>query len=129
MLAHVNRYLPKHDPRRQALDRIAGHHGERLLNEPKALKGHARRNARWHAQREMVLSAQHAANSQRRRDLIRLRTFRNLLLGGIAVFAVIGIGLGVLGSFSPTTIPLCFTPEAEGSVTVVCRGRRLLSGR
>jgi hypothetical protein len=50
----------------------------------------------------------------------RLRTFRNLLLGGIAVFAVIGIGLGVLGSLSPTSIPLCFTPEAEGRVTVVC---------
>jgi hypothetical protein len=44
----------------------------------------------------------------------RLRTFRNLLLGGIAVFAVIGIAL------SPTSIPLCFTPEAEGRVTVVC---------
>jgi hypothetical protein len=82
--------------------------------------GHARRDALWHAQREMVLSAQHAANSQRRRDLIRLRTFRNLLLGGIAVFAMIGIWLGVLGSISPTTIPLCFTPEAEGRVTVVC---------
>lgn len=120
VLAHVNRYLPKHDPRRQALDRIAGHHGERLLNEPKALMGHARRDALWHAQRELVLSAQHAANSQRRRDLIRLRTFRNLLLGGIAVFAVIGIWLGMLGSISPTTIPLCFTPEAEGRVTVVC---------
>jgi hypothetical protein len=118
--AHVNRYLPKDDPRRQAVDRIAERHGERVINERKARLGHARRHALGHEQREMVLSAQHAANSQRRRNFIRLRTFRNLLVGGIVIFAVIGIGLGVLGSISPTTIPLCFTPEAEGRVTVVC---------
>jgi hypothetical protein len=118
--AHVNRFLDKYDPRRQAVDSIAGQHIERLLKEPKPHLPLHRRNVLAHEHREIVLNAQHAANSQRRRDLIRLRTFRNLLLGGIVVFVLIGIGLGVLGSISPTTIPLCFTPEAEGRVTVVC---------
>jgi hypothetical protein len=118
--AHVNRYLSKDDPRRQAVDRISRHHREMLLHGPKPRLARAPRNVLGQEEREMILSAQHAANSQRRRDLIRLRTFRNLLLGGIIVFLLIGIGLGVLGSISPTSIPLCFTPEAEGRVTVVC---------
>jgi hypothetical protein len=118
--AHVNRYLSKFDPRRQAVDRIAEQQAERILHNPKPHLAVHRRNGLGHEQREVVLNAQHAANSQRRRDLIRLRTFRNLLLGGILVFTLIAVGLGVLGSISPTTLPLCFTPEAEGRVTVVC---------
>lgn len=118
--AHVNRYLSKYDPRRRAVDRIADQQAERILRDSKPHLPMQRRNGLPHEHREMVLNAQHAANSQRRRDLIRLRTFRNLLLGGILVFVLIALGLGVLGSISPTTIPLCFTPEAEGRVTVVC---------
>jgi hypothetical protein len=120
VVAHVNRYLPKDDPRRQAVDRIAQDHMERLLRKRAVRLAHPRREALGDEQRGMFLSAYHAANSQRRRDFIRLRTFRNLLWGGIAVFLLIGVGLGLLGSISPTTIPLCFTPEAEGRVTVVC---------
>jgi hypothetical protein len=118
--AHVNRYLSKYDPRRQAVDRIAAQQMAQLQQEPRTQLGRNRRNGLGHEQREMILSAHHAANSQRRRDFIRLRTFRNLLLGGVVVFMLIAIGLGVLGSISPTTIPLCFTPEADGRVTVVC---------
>ena len=39
--ANVNRYLPKQDPRREALDRIATGYRERMLNEPKAILGPA----------------------------------------------------------------------------------------
>ena len=120
VVAHVNRYLPKDDPRRQEVDRIAQAHMERLRRKRVARLPHLRREVLRDEERDVFLSAHHAANSQRRRDFIRLRTFRNLLWGGIAVFLLIGIGLGLLGSISPTTIPLCFTPEAEGEVTVVC---------
>jgi hypothetical protein len=118
--AHVNRYLSKHDPRRQAVESITGQQMKRVLDESEAQPDHDGPSAFRDEQRDMVVSAQHAANSQRRRDFIRLRTFRDILWGGIVVFALIGIGLGVLGSVSPTTIPLCFSPEAEGRVTVVC---------
>lgn len=100
--AHVNRFLPKNDPRRIALDEI---HSTTALQQE---------------QRDLLVFAQHAANTQRRRDLIRLRGFRNLLLGGILVFFLIGMGLGLIGTLAPTTIPLCFTPQTDGMTTVVC---------
>jgi hypothetical protein len=129
VVAHVNRYLSKHDPRRHAVDRIAGHHIGRMLHEPEAHLGHERPSALGHEQWEMVLSAHHAANSQRRRDFIRLRTFRNFLWGGIVVFALIGIGLGVLGSISPTTIPLCLPQRPKAESRSSAPARRLLLGR
>lgn len=100
--AHVNRFLPKNDPRRIALDKIDS------------------AGAVEQEQRDLLVSAQHAANTQRRRDLIRLRGFRNLLVGGIVVFSLIGVGLGLIGGLAPTTMPLCFTPETDGITTVVC---------
>jgi hypothetical protein len=121
LLAHINRYLSKDDPRRQAVERIARDQQERPPQRLATRLGRARPAPLLDdADREVLLSAQHAANSQRRRDLIRLRTFRNLLWGGILVFLAIAIVLGVIGSKSPTTIPLCFTPESDGMVTVVC---------
>jgi hypothetical protein len=104
IVAHVNRFLPRNDPRRVAVDHIARNHTAALKEE----------------QRDVLIGAQHAANTQRRRDLARLRAFRNFLFGGIVVFFVIAIALGLIGGRSPTTFPLCFTPEAEGTVTVVC---------
>jgi hypothetical protein len=104
ILAHVNRFLPKGDPRRVAVDGLAS-------ERPAVLDAE---------RRDLLISAQHAANTQRRRDLIRLRSFRNMLLGGIFVFAMIALGLGLVGERDPTAIPLCFTPEEGGNVTVVC---------
>src|SRR5262245_5696708 len=120
ILAHVHRYLSKYDPRRQAVEGIAGAQMRRLIDVPEPQLFDDERIVLGGEQREVVVSAQHAANSQRRRDFIRLRTFRDILWGGIVVFALIALGLGVLGSISPTTIPLCFSPEADGRVTVVC---------
>jgi hypothetical protein len=123
--AHVNRFLPKDDPRRVAVEQIAGNHTATLDEE------HAAPLTRTdnmgggpdgldQEQRDVLLAAQHAANTQRRRNLIRLRGFRNMLLGGIVVFFLIAVALGLIGGLSPTTIPLCFTPESGGSVKVVC---------
>lgn len=110
IMAHVNRFLPKDDPRRVAVEKIAGG-VEAAPLEPAPLE---------QEQRDVLIAATHAANTQRRRNLIRLRGFRNMLLGGIIVFVLIGGALGLIGSVSPTTIPLCFTPESDGRVTVVC---------
>jgi hypothetical protein len=104
IVAHVNRFLPSNDPRRMAVNGIAGDRAAALEQ----------------AERDVLIGAQHAANTQRRRDLVRLRGFRNLLLGGIVVFSVIAVLLGLIGLWNPSTFPLCFTPEAEGSVKVVC---------
>ena len=69
-------------------------------------------------------SAQHAANTQRRRDLIRLRGFRNLLVGGIVVFSLIAVGLGLIGGLAPTTMPLCSPPRRTASRRSVPRAER-----
>lgn len=103
IVAHVNRFLPPEDPRRVAIDRIA--------RDPTYLR---------QEQRDALITAQHAANTQRRRNLIRLRGFRNLLLGGILVFVGIAVALGLIGHWSPTSLPLCFTPQANDRTTVVC---------
>jgi hypothetical protein len=126
--AHVRRYLAKDDPRRLAVDQIIGHHEALLAQEREAQLGHGRgpvrRNGRpeefGQEQREVLLNAQHAANAQRLRDLMRLRQFRNVLLGGSFVFLVIAVALGAIGFISPTTMPLCFAPEANGQTTIVC---------
>jgi hypothetical protein len=115
--AHVSRYLAKDDPRRLAVDEIVQH---RAAPAPPAPPGDGRSTALEQEQRDILLNAQHAANAQRLRDLMRLRQFRNVLLGGFLVFTGIAIVLGVIGSVSPTTIPLCFAPETDGNTTIVC---------
>ena len=149
--AHVNRFLPKDDPRRLAVEglikedaAIRAHEAQRSLDS----SGRRRRFGQGlierlgfrrgrngddtpgpveDARRDILVGAQHAANTQRRRDLVRLRSFRNLLLASILVFAGIGVGLGLVAQADPSAMPLCFTPEADGQTKLVCpRAERAL---
>jgi hypothetical protein len=99
--AHVNRYLPKADPRRVRVEQLARTAETQPLTE---------------RERNTVVSAVHAANSQRRRNIIRVRSFRNILLSSAVLLLLVAIGLGVLGWRQPTLIPLCFNPSDQ----VVC---------
>jgi hypothetical protein len=99
--AHVNRYLPKDDPRRMRLEPLAGK---------------AEKEALTPTERGAAVAAFHAANTQRRRDLLRLRTFRNVLLAAMLLLFVVAAGLGILGAYQPTLMPVCFTPDSK----VVC---------
>ena len=115
--AHVNRFLPKDDPRRMAVNLAV----DNLARDDTLALGDE--------QRDVFVGALHAANTQRRRDLVRVRSFRNLLLIGILVFILIAIGLGLVGHWRPTAIPLCFTPEENGKTKVVCPSRELPLGQ
>jgi hypothetical protein len=108
--AHVNRYLQKGDPRRERFDYLAGKAEKRALHEDELTA---------------VVAAYHAANSQRRRDLLRLRSFRNVLLVAAGVMLIVAIGLGILGSLQPQKIPLCFYPDQE---KVVCPTGETMGG-
>jgi hypothetical protein len=102
--AHVNRFLAKDDPRRMALDAPAkdgDSFSEAVL-------------------RERVLNALYAANTQRRRNLARVQSFAKMLRAGIVTGIVLAVVLGVIGLVWPQAIPLCFTPEADGQVALVC---------
>jgi hypothetical protein len=102
LLAHVNRYLPKNDPRRIRIEPLVMKAESQPLSE---------------AERNSVISAYHAANSQRRREILRLRSFRNVIFVAASLLVFVAIGLGVLGSLKPHLVPLCFEPDGT---EVVC---------
>ena len=103
--AYVSRYLPKNDPRRVRIE---------------ALTRGAEKRSLLPVEREAIVAAYHAASSQRRRELMRVRSFRNVLLVAALLLLVVVLGLGLLGSVRPETIPLCFQPESSGGDKVVC---------
>jgi hypothetical protein len=103
--AYVCRYLKKDDPRRIRVEQLAQEAEARELLS---------------AEREAVIAAYHAASSQRRRELMRVRSFRNVLVVASGVLLLVVIGLGVLGSLRPEAIPLCFEPETREGVSLVC---------
>ena len=96
LLAHVNRFLPKGDPRQTRVARLA------VKAEAEPLTP---------AERGAVVNALHAANTQRRRDLLRVRSFRNVMYGTAAVLCPLAVLLALFGASRPTAIPLCFYPE------------------
>ena len=105
--AKVNRYLPSNDPRRMRLDKISraskkDHFG---LTQDK---------------REAVVSAYHAAASQRRRDLVRAGSFFGVLAAAAVVLAAIALAVGIIGAVAPGKLPMCFHAESNGSYAVVC---------
>lgn len=97
LLAHVNRYLPKEDPRRLRIEALATSRATSLSERD--------RNA--------VVGAIHAANSQRRRDLQRVRSFGNLLFGAAAALCVLAVSAAIIGASNPTWLPLCFLPQDQ----------------
>jgi hypothetical protein len=103
--AYVARYLPKDDPRRARVEALT-HAADRRKLQP--------------VEREAIVAAYHAASSQRRRELMRVRSFRNVLLVAAGLLLIVVIGLGILGSLRPETVPLCFQPESSTGEKVVC---------
>jgi hypothetical protein len=104
LVAHVRRHLPEDDPRRISVDEISG----TLVEEPnRDLKD---------LERDTLVSAASAANSQQRRDAVRLHGLRNILLVPIALLTIAAVVFAIVGLWTPEIIPLCFEPEGE----VVC---------
>jgi hypothetical protein len=103
--AHVGDHLDPADPRRIRLDEIAQRAEEGELSE---------------ADRDTVVAAARAASSEARREIVRVRSFRNLLLVAAGLMALAASGVAVLGIINPDVIPLCFAPE---ETRVVCPTR------
>jgi hypothetical protein len=99
--AHVNRFLPKDDPRRIGVDSVAA----RADGEPLSS-----------ADRSRVIVAYHAANTQRRRDLLRVSSFRNWVAAGTVVLAVVAIAIAVIGVAHKGWMPVCFFPEEKNKL-------------
>jgi hypothetical protein len=101
--AHVNRYLAKNDPRRERLSDLVGTAKDRQLTD---------------ADRTAVVAAYHAANSQRRREFFRLRSFRNVILAAAGLMLVVAVLLAGIGALHPQMIPICF--HVTDQAKVVC---------
>jgi hypothetical protein len=95
--AHVNRYLAKDDPRRVRIDGVTAKTSDNVSV----------------IDRDTLVAAFHAANSHRRRELIRLRSFRNLIGGAAITLLLLAILVAILGSLHREWMPLCFLPEDQ----------------
>ena len=100
--AHVDAHLGARDPRRTRFDEIAEETKKRDMHE---------------GDRGTVAAAHRAASSEARREVVRVRSFRNVLLVAATLLALAAGGLVVLGVVNPDVIPLCFAPDDE---RVVC---------
>jgi hypothetical protein len=63
--------------------------------------------------RASLLAAFHAANTESRRRLARVRSFRMMLYVSACVLTVAMAGLATLGFAKPRILPLCFVPENQ----------------
>ncbi len=101
LVGHVTAHLPKDDPRRRRIKEIAEEARTRVTTDD---------------EREVVAAAVRRTSLESRREVTRVRSFRNLLVVCSVVLTVAVASLVILAASSPSTVPLCFHPEG----TVVC---------
>jgi hypothetical protein len=97
----VERALRADDPRRAGLNTVAGRYED------------AKEAELSEAERELLVTALHAANGEARRKQSQVRSFRNLLLLCGLVLTIAAVGLGMLGYARPDLALLCFQPTGQ----------------
>lgn len=120
LLAHVRAHLPSDDPRRVRIEELYEWATAHWSNNqpprgiPKIRKQDPEKlPAR---DRDAMVSAVREASSQARREVTRVRSYRNLLWVTAMLLVLSATGMIVLGALSPSTVPLCFNPTG----LVVC---------
>ena len=103
--AHVRNHLPDGDPRRERVETVA-QEVEASPDEPLGA-----------LQRDQVLVAVREASLEARREIRRVRSFRNVLLVSALILTLGVAGITVLGVASPGRVPMCFAPD---NAMVVC---------
>lgn len=96
LLANARAHLVAEDPRRQAMEAICSKEatGTPLTEE----------------ELNTVIAVSRAANSALRREIVQVRSFRNVLYATAIVLAIVSVGLVLLGMARPELVPLCFHP-------------------
>jgi hypothetical protein len=103
LVAHVRAHLPPNDPRRLRVEAISG----------AITKGRMLSNL----ERDQILGAVRAASLEARREIRRVRSFRNVLLVSAFILCLGVAGITVLAVTSPGRVPMCFAPD---NTMVVC---------
>ncbi len=105
--AHVSHNLPSGDPRRLRIEDMAKRARDRSFDDFEDFE------------QDTIVSAVRGASSEARRVVMRVRSFRNVLLVAAAFLTVAAVGIGVLGAVRPNALPLCFNPGGK----VICPTR------
>jgi hypothetical protein len=100
LVVTVEKHLPPTDRRRIRLEEIA--RSKEPLTE---------------TDRETIVRAVRGATSEGRREVTRVRSFRNVLFVTAGMLTVVALVIGFIGIKTPTTLPICFAPD---NATLVC---------
>jgi hypothetical protein len=137
LVAHVRLHLEPDDLRRQRVEEIAQRVEKRqrerqddaTRREPipgqRPRTGRQEQDGKTDAdpdllteiEREQIIGAVRAANLDARREILRVRSFRNVLFVTALILALGVGGLIVFGALQPGRIALCFVPDNK---VVVC---------
>jgi hypothetical protein len=98
--AHARLHLPAGDARLVGVERL-------VARRPTSLTD---------VERDALIAAVHVASGESRREVTRVRSFRNVLLMTAAVLSIVAIGTVVLGVLRPSVVPLCFAPDQKEAV-------------
>jgi hypothetical protein len=101
LVAHVRGHLPADDARRMNVEAIAEHATAAGFGE---------------VERGIVVGAVRMASVESRREITRVRSFRNVLYVAAGLLTLVALGLVAIGLFRPQALPVCFSPDNE----VVC---------
>lgn len=96
LLAQARAHLAYEDPRRQAMEAICSKNVHGGLSP---------------TEKDTVIAVARAANSAARREIVQIRSFRNVLYATAIVLAIAAGGLTFLAAREPQLIPLCFHPD------------------
>lgn len=97
----VRKHLPADDPRRVRLEELA----------------RAARTQEFQAHdRDAIVTAVRGATSAGRREVTRVRSFRNVLYVAALMLTVVAALLALIGRSDPNALPICFAPDT----TIVC---------
>jgi hypothetical protein len=120
LLRDVQAHLPTTDPGRREFERIAhrvGNGTDVTSRSDEEIQG-------WvhlvDQERGKIVTAVRAASSAALRERIRLRSFRNIVVGTALVMTLLALVMALLGLADRSLIPLCFAPQESGSAVVVC---------
>ena len=95
LLAHVRAHLALADPRRREVEELCTPGRPGRLTE---------------VERNAVIAAARASSSAARREILQVRSFRNILYICALALTVTVAGLLLLGVLRPRLVPLCFKP-------------------
>ena len=99
LVAHVRNHLQRDDPRRQRVEAIA----TAVMKRPEV--------ALTDLERDEVLGSVRAASLEARREIRRVRSFRNVLLVSALMLTLGVAGITTVGVLSPGRVAVCFSPD------------------